>query len=171
MCPSPSSTPFPSPFPPYPSKLLNYSFMSIDYVPLRCITSQCILKLIPVHRDIFCSFFVALQYSIWGFPGGFSGEEPARQCRRPKRPGFNPWVGKIPWRREWLPTPIVLPGESHGQSNLVGCGPQGCKESDVTEAAQPTYTNRVLHFIDIAEFTQPIYNLAFKGFSFNTGPQ
>ena len=36
------------------------------------------------------------------------------------RAGFNPWVRKIPWRREWLPTPIFLPGESHGQRSLVG---------------------------------------------------
>ena len=42
-------------------------------------------------------------------------------------------VGKIPWRREWLPTPVFLPEESHGQRSLVGCSPWGCKESDVTE--------------------------------------
>ena len=42
------------------------------------------------------------------------------------------WVGKIPWRREWLPTP-VLPGESHGQRSLVGYSLQGRKESDRTE--------------------------------------
>ena len=37
--------------------------------------------------------------------------------------GFNPWVGKIPWRRAWQPTPIFLPGEYHGQRNLVGYSP------------------------------------------------
>ena len=36
---------------------------------------------------------------------------------------FNPWVGKMPWKREWLPTPVFLPGESHGQSSLVGYSP------------------------------------------------
>ena len=45
-----------------------------------------------------------------GFPSGASGKEPACQCRRCKRRGFNPWVGKIPWRRE--PTPIFLSGET-----------------------------------------------------------
>ena len=45
-----------------------------------------------------------------------------------RRTGFNPWVGKIPWRREWQPTPIFLPGES-----LVGYSPQGHKELDTTE--------------------------------------
>ena len=38
----------------------------------------------------------------------------ACQCRRHERPGFDPWVGKIPWRREWQPTEVFLPGESHG---------------------------------------------------------
>jgi len=36
---------------------------------------------------------------------------------------FNPWARKIPWRREWQPTPVFLPGESHGQRSLVGCSP------------------------------------------------
>ena len=47
-----------------------------------------------------------------GFPGGTSGREPACQCRRHKRHRFDPWVGKIPWRRAWKPTPVFLPGES-----------------------------------------------------------
>ena len=47
-----------------------------------------------------------------GFPGGASGREPTCQCRRHKRCGFDPWVGKIPWRRAWQPTPVVLPEES-----------------------------------------------------------
>ena len=40
---------------------------------------------------------------------------------------------KIPWRREWLPTPVFLPGELHGKRRLVGHSPWGCKESDMTE--------------------------------------
>ena len=58
-----------------------------------------------------------------GFPGSASGKEPACQCRRHKRCGFNPWVGKIPWRRKWHPTPVFLPGESLGQRSLVGYSP------------------------------------------------
>ena len=38
-------------------------------------------------------------------------------------PGFDPWVGKIPWRRAWQPTPVFLPGESHGQRSLAGYSP------------------------------------------------
>ena len=48
-------------------------------------------------------------------------------------PGFNPWVRKIPWRREWQPTPVFLPGKSHGQRSLVGYSPWVHKESDMTE--------------------------------------
>jgi len=40
-----------------------------------------------------------------------------------KTPVFNPWVGKIPWRRAWQPTAVFLPGESHGPRSLVGYGP------------------------------------------------
>ena len=48
------------------------------------------------------------------------------------RPGFNHWVRKIPWRRKWQPTPVLLPGKSHGWRSLVGYSPQGHKESDTT---------------------------------------
>ena len=44
------------------------------------------------------------------------------QCRRL---GFSPWVGKITWRNKWQPTPVFLPGKSHGQKSLVGCSPWG----------------------------------------------
>ena len=47
---------------------------------------------------------------------------------------FDPWVTKIPWGRAWQPIAVFLPVESHGQSNLAGYGPQGCKELDTTEA-------------------------------------
>ena len=45
----------------------------------------------------------------------------------------SPWIGKIPWRREWLPSPEFLPGEFHGQRRLVGYSPWGCKELNTTE--------------------------------------
>ena len=68
-----------------------------------------------------------------GFPGGTSGKEPAFQCRRCKRHGFNPWAGKIPWRRKWQPTPVFLLGKSHEQRSLAGYSPWDSKESDTTE--------------------------------------
>ena len=68
-----------------------------------------------------------------GFPGIASNKAITCQCRRHKRRGFEPWVGKIPWRRAWQSTPVFLPGESHGQRSLVGYSPWGCNESDMTE--------------------------------------
>ena len=65
--------------------------------------------------------------------GGFFTTRATCQGRRRKRPGFDPWVGKIPWRRAWQPTPVFLPGESHGQGNLVGHGRQGHTECGTAE--------------------------------------
>ena len=59
-----------------------------------------------------------------GFPGGASGNEPTCQCRKHKRCGFDPWVGKIPWKRKWQPTPVFLPGitwtEEPGELQSIG---------------------------------------------------
>ena len=59
-----------------------------------------------------------------GLPWWLNGKESSCQCRRQ---GFDPWVEKIPWRREWQPTPVFLPGESHGQRSLTGYSPWGYK--------------------------------------------
>ena len=63
---------------------------------------------------------------IWtglGFPGRASGKEPACPCRRHKRCRFDPRVGKIPWRKAWQPTSVILPRESHGQRSLMSYSP------------------------------------------------
>ena len=65
-----------------------------------------------------------------GFPGG--SEVKASACTAGDL-GSIPGVGNIPWRRQWQPTPVFLPGESHGQRSLVGYSPRGCKELDTTE--------------------------------------
>ena len=67
-----------------------------------------------------------------GSPGGSSGKEPAGQCRR-ERCESGSKVGKILWLRKWQPSPGISPGEFHGQRNLVGYTPWGCKKSDMTE--------------------------------------
>ena len=64
------------------------------------------------------------------FPGGSDGKESAWQCGRA---GFDPWVGKIPWKGEWLPSPVFLPAEFNGQRSLAGSNLWGCKESNTTE--------------------------------------
>ena len=65
---------------------------------------------------------------------GFDGSSGGKKIRLQYRiPGFNSWVGKITWGRKWQPTPVFLPGESHGQRSLAGYSPRCPKESDMTE--------------------------------------
>ena len=66
------------------------------------------------------TFYYFFCYLSMGFPGGARAKESACQCKRYKRCGFDLWVRKIPWRRPWQPTPVFLPGESHGQRSLRG---------------------------------------------------
>ena len=62
--------------------------------------------------------------------GGSDDNSICLQCRRP---GFDPWVRKIPWRRKWQPTPVLLPGKFNEWRSLVGYSPWGRKELDMTE--------------------------------------
>ena len=55
-----------------------------------------------------------------------------RICLQCRRPGFNPWVGKIPWRRAWQSMPVLVPAEFHGQRSFAGYSPWGRRESDTT---------------------------------------
>ena len=64
-----------------------------------------------------------------GFPYPYG----KRICLQYRRPGFDSWVGKIPWRREWLPTPVFLTREFHGQRILASYSPWRCKELDTVE--------------------------------------
>ena len=59
-------------------------------------------------------------------------KKPSCQGRRHKRHGFDPWVGKIPWKRKWQPSPVFLPGEFHGQRSLAGYNPWSLKELDTS---------------------------------------
>ena len=72
-----------------------------------------------------------------GFPASSVGKEPACQCGRFKRLGFDSWVGKISWRRRWQNTPVLLPGEFHGQRSLAEnlYSVWSCRESDTTNYA------------------------------------
>ena len=99
-----------------------------------------------------------IYYNLWtyiGLPSWYSGKESACQCRRCKRRRISPWVGKIPWRRKWQPTPVFLPGEFHGQKSLAGYSPWGRKESDTTERRSTQQRNPHWHVfvIQSAQFT------------------
>ena len=78
--------------------------------------------------------FLSLQLSLrLHYPGSACSKEPACNSGDIRRHKFDPWVGKIPWRRAWQPTLVFLPGESHGQRSLVGYSPWGHKELDRAE--------------------------------------
>ena len=76
----------------------------------------------PVHRE-WQELYHRQDSQDPGLPGGAGGREPACQYRRHTRRGSNPCVGKTPWRRAWHPTPVFLPGESHGQRSLEAYSP------------------------------------------------
>ena len=77
------------------------------------------------------------------------GEEPTWQCRRHKRPGLDPWVGQTPWRRPWLPSPVFLPGDSHGQRSLAGYSSGGHRVrldwTDLTRTHSSLHTTAWCH--------------------------
>ena len=91
----------------------------------KCISSTLLVGASNGFALSFCYDYILLAISRW-----LSNKEPACQCRRCR---FCPWVGKIPWSRKWQPTPVFLPGKSHGQRSLVGYSPWGRKEPDMTE--------------------------------------
>ena len=78
---------------------------------------------------VFLSSFHSWFLDTW-FPCWLSSTESTSQRRRR---GFHPWVGKIPWRKKWQPTPVLLPGKSQGQRSRAGYSPRGHKESDTAE--------------------------------------
>ena len=81
-----------------------------------------------------------------GPPRWLSSKESACQCSRRRRPGFDPWVRKMPWRRKWQLTPVFLPGESQGQRSLADYSPRGHKELEMTERARAcTHTHTHTH--------------------------
>ena len=84
-------------------------------------------------KDFHRTCFIPITILCWRDSGGLSNKESAYQCRRHRRRGFNPWIGKIPWRRKWQPISVFSPGESQGQRSLSGYSPWGHKESDMTE--------------------------------------
>ena len=97
-------------------------------------TEQCVCINIYVHTHIYM-----------GFPDGASGKESAFQCGRHKRHGFDPWVGKISWRRAWKSTPVFVPGEFYGERSLVGYSPWGHKELDMTETTEHAHENTYIY--------------------------
>ena len=79
-------------------------------------------------------------------PGGSGGKI---ICLQRGRHGFDPRVRKIPWRRKWQPTLVLLPGEFHGQRSLAGYSPWGHKESDMTEQLKYCHSIQVISALPV----------------------
>ena len=105
-------------------------FVEKTILSLLNFSVPCLLNFIPVGNQLRCVCVVCFQAlsPLDLCPGGSEVV-----CLQRGRPGFHPWVRKIPWRRKWHPTPVLSPGESHGRRSLVGCSPWGSKELDTTE--------------------------------------
>ena len=83
-----------------------------------------------VHRSVPSQIFSSLWFLSHSFHSSSDNKESAAMQ---ERPGFNPWVGKILWRREWQPAPVFLPGDFHGQKSLAGYCPWS-KKLDMTDS-------------------------------------
>ena len=113
---------------------------------LLCIISFRVLfpRFIHVVACIRNLFLFTAEYG--RFPRWLSGKESACQCRRHRRHGFDPWDGKISWRRKWQSTPGFLLGKSHGQRSLAGYSPWGCGETRLcTWAHTHTHTHTCIY--------------------------
>ena len=123
--------------------LYNFIKCILLYIFILFILYILYILILYIFKGYIITFVIVItNYCLYsyGFPGGAGGKEPACQRRRRKRHGFKPWLGKIPWRRAWQPTPEFLPGESHGQRSLVGHSPWSHKELAMTEVTEQTCT-------------------------------
>ena len=90
------------------------------------------------HIVYYCATLILM-----GLPLSLSWQRICQQCRRP---GFDPRVGKIIWKRKWQPTPVFLPGESHGLRSLAHYSPWGRKELGMTEWQSTAVSPHTIHF-------------------------
>ena len=115
-----------------PSNVFIENYFIVDF--LKWVKQWHMTKLYTFTAFLFYFLEKQLYYSrsnySKGLPWWLSSKESTSQCRRCR---FDHWHRKIPWRRKWQPTPVFLPGKSHGQQSLVDYSPWGCKESDMTE--------------------------------------
>ena len=106
---------------------------TVESGPVRSVFSVCFCH--PSAKRVNYILFQSILQKFTSYTrnlGDSGGKEPICQCRRLKRCEFSGW-GRIPWKRAWQPTPVFLPGGSHGQRILVGYSPGRHKESDTTE--------------------------------------
>ena len=105
------------------SRLVISFFPRSKHLLISLLQSSSAVILEPRKIYTTTKMYILNMYTLMDLPGG-SVVKNYLQC---ERSGFDPWVRKIPWRRKWQPTPVFLPGKSHGQRSLVGYSPWGCK--------------------------------------------
>ena len=89
------------------------------------------LHAIDLNTFMLKIFGITFVYGVrWGFPCSSDGKVSAYNAGGP---GFDPWVGKVHWKRKWQPAPVLLPLKSHGWRSPVSYNSWGRKESDMTE--------------------------------------
>ena len=116
-----------------------------------------------------CEYIYIIVY-IHGFPSGASSQEPTCQCKKYKRLNFDPWVGRIPWRWAWQPTPIFLPGELHGQRCLAGYSSGVTKSRSQLQPFSTQNSTRFRDHLGVSQVALVIKNLpANAGDAGNTG--
>ena len=89
-------------------------------------------------------------------------KNPSAIAGKCKRCGFDPWIGKIPWKRKWQPTPIFLPEKSYGQRGLAGYSPWDHRELDTREQLTLPLPKSVISFEDRWKQKPHIYFLNFE---------
>ena len=92
---------------------------------------HCLLIMYASNKNILQLYFTCIHTYMKSFPGGSDGKESIHLQSR--KPGFNPWVGKIPQRKEGLRMLVFFPAEFHGQRSMLGHRPWGSKELDTTK--------------------------------------
>ena len=99
--------------------------------------NMCVFYPIPLSNSLIPAVFPTVQLNL-------TLAQMVRSCLQCRRCGFDSWVGKIPWRREWQPSAIFLSGKFHGQRSLAGYSPWDCKELDMTEQLS-THAHTLTH--------------------------
>ena len=94
--------------------------------PSLCLGLYMASPWVLVRLQIFAFLRIPLTL-VWAHPSLV-----VKKCLPSRRLRFNPWIRKVPWRRKWQPSPVFLPGRSHGQKSLRGYSSWSCKELDTT---------------------------------------
>ena len=113
---------------------------------------QCFLGLASLPQFPAASLQLLVTLDSLGLPKWLGGKESTCQSRRCERCGLNPSVGKVPWRRNWKPTLVFLPGKSHKQRGLVSYSPWGHMSEFCTDKCLRNFLNYFLRALSDSNY-------------------